>query len=148
MTPATLYEFNGRALSLPAWAREMGANTKTLRRRLEGGWSLEKVLTTPVKKREMKPDGYWEEKILNHPKVKGGEAFTLVTLAKWLRLRSEALEPHLTGLKRRELFTETVSDNGYKVYRARSSAMRILKKSWRTTDNDWLGLEPRMGVQW
>ena len=43
--------FNNRTQILTAWAREIGMNTFTLRSRVTHGWSIEKALLTPVRKR-------------------------------------------------------------------------------------------------
>lgn len=42
-----LMEWNGKRLSIAAWAREMGLNYQTVFFRLQKGWSLEMALTTP-----------------------------------------------------------------------------------------------------
>ncbi len=43
--------YNGKTQCIAAWAEEYGINDGTLRSRLRLGWSIEKALTTPVKKR-------------------------------------------------------------------------------------------------
>jgi hypothetical protein len=50
--------FGGETLSLPAWAARIGITRESLRDRLEGGWSVERALTTPpIRKRERLPNG-------------------------------------------------------------------------------------------
>lgn len=43
--------FNGRTMTLSAWARELGVNRGTLSHRLLKGWSIKDAFTTPVKER-------------------------------------------------------------------------------------------------
>lgn len=45
MTTAVI-EWNGRALTVAEWARELGADYETLRWRLRNGWSVEEALGT------------------------------------------------------------------------------------------------------
>jgi len=40
--------FRGQTLSLSKWERETGISQKTLRQRLLAGWSVERILTTPL----------------------------------------------------------------------------------------------------
>lgn len=40
--------FQGKVMSLAAWAREVGLTAGTLRRRLKLGWSVERALTEPL----------------------------------------------------------------------------------------------------
>lgn len=45
-------EFNGEKHTLPEWARTIGVDTETLRKRLsQCGWTVEKALTTPTMKK-------------------------------------------------------------------------------------------------
>lgn len=44
-------EFQGERLILADWARRFGIDRRVLRHRLNGGWSMERALTTPVEKR-------------------------------------------------------------------------------------------------
>ena len=46
-----LIAFCGKIQCLSAWAEELGINHRTLRSRLFLGWSTEKALTTPTRKR-------------------------------------------------------------------------------------------------
>jgi hypothetical protein len=39
-------EYNGEKLCISEWARRVGIDGKTIRRRLDVGWSVEKALTT------------------------------------------------------------------------------------------------------
>lgn len=53
---------NGKTQCVAAWAEEKGINIATLWRRLKGGWSIERALTKPVRRRaaiaaSMKLDG-------------------------------------------------------------------------------------------
>jgi hypothetical protein len=48
MHNARLITFNGRTLTLSAWAREIGIAMPTLSRRLNAGWTIEATLTCPV----------------------------------------------------------------------------------------------------
>lgn len=43
--------FNGKTQNLCLWARELGMRVGTLWKRLKDGWSIEKALTFPVRKR-------------------------------------------------------------------------------------------------
>lgn len=43
--------YNDKTQCVTAWAEELGVNAETLYSRIKSGWSVEKVLTTPVKKR-------------------------------------------------------------------------------------------------
>lgn len=43
-------EFNGERLTIAQWSRKIDINRKTIYGRIERGWSVEKTLTTPVKK--------------------------------------------------------------------------------------------------
>lgn len=45
------YRCNGEELSMLEWSRRVGIRRKTIEGRLNRGWSLEKALTVPVKKR-------------------------------------------------------------------------------------------------
>lgn len=45
-----LIEFSGRKQCLSAWAAEFGISRKVLRDRLVSGWSMERALSTPLKK--------------------------------------------------------------------------------------------------
>lgn len=46
-----LHTFQGESLTLAGWARKLGVNTQTLRSRYYlCGWSIDKILTTPVRK--------------------------------------------------------------------------------------------------
>jgi hypothetical protein len=45
-----LIELNGRALGLSGWAKEAGMSIQTLRARLGRGWTLQRAITTPVRK--------------------------------------------------------------------------------------------------
>ena len=48
----SLATFNGKTQRLYEWANELGMNKNTLNNRInQQGWSVEKALTTPVKKR-------------------------------------------------------------------------------------------------
>lgn len=49
-----LIEFNGRIQCVSAWAEELVVKCITLFNRLKRGWSIQKALTTPVKKRDKK----------------------------------------------------------------------------------------------
>lgn len=44
----TRIELNGRTQTLIEWSEEIGINYKTLRYRLDQGWSVERALTTPA----------------------------------------------------------------------------------------------------
>lgn len=48
--------FNGKTQSVMDWSRELGIKDNVLYLRLKNGWSVEKTLTTPVRK--MRPRGY------------------------------------------------------------------------------------------
>ncbi len=51
------YFFDGKNLTLPQWAREVGINHRCLSSRLFNlGWNLENTLTTPARKRRSKFD--------------------------------------------------------------------------------------------
>lgn len=40
--------FDGLSMSIPDWADKLGMSVKTLRSRLDAGWSIERALTSPV----------------------------------------------------------------------------------------------------
>ena len=42
-------EYNGESKPMSAWAEEFGIHPRTLKNRLDSGWTVEKALTTPVK---------------------------------------------------------------------------------------------------
>jgi len=42
--------FDGQTLHLPDWAEQTGINLKTLYTRLRRGWTVERALTTPVRR--------------------------------------------------------------------------------------------------
>lgn len=44
-------EFNGKTQNIAKWAEELGINKRTLSNRFERGWTLQRALSTPVKKR-------------------------------------------------------------------------------------------------
>lgn len=44
-------EFDGERLSLSEWSRKLGIGHSILSRRRSKGWSVEQILTTPIKKR-------------------------------------------------------------------------------------------------
>jgi hypothetical protein len=46
-----ILEFNGEKKTVAQWAREVGINKDNIYDRLRLGWSVEKALTTPVRKR-------------------------------------------------------------------------------------------------
>lgn len=46
-----MFTYNNKTQCVPAWAEEVGLNPATLSTRLCRGWSIEKALTTPVKRR-------------------------------------------------------------------------------------------------
>lgn len=56
-----LIEYNGEKLNLTDWANKIGINPKTLHARYERGWSIKRMLETPVIK-EIKrgDDGRWK----------------------------------------------------------------------------------------
>lgn len=151
-TEAVIYEVNGKALTLKEWAKLLGTSRKTIDRRLAMGWDIERAVTTPVDRRYPKPDGYWTDKIMNLERVQSGEDFTVFELARALKISQSAVKPHLDTLRRLEVFTEKKFANSqgdtFVSFRLRGNCSEILKTKWRTTDNDWLGLEPRLGVQW
>jgi hypothetical protein len=41
-------EFKGKKLPISGWAEETGINPETIRRRMELGWGIERLLTTPA----------------------------------------------------------------------------------------------------
>src|SRR3990167_5409886 len=43
--------FNGESLTLPEWARQLGVPRDTLKRRILLGWSIERALTEPLRRR-------------------------------------------------------------------------------------------------
>lgn len=43
------FEFRGRSMSRAEWCRETGLSLKTFHTRQQRGWSVERILTTPVK---------------------------------------------------------------------------------------------------
>jgi hypothetical protein len=43
---------NGKAQCIAAWAEETGVSGSAIRHRLKSGWTIEKVLTTPPRKRK------------------------------------------------------------------------------------------------
>lgn len=49
-----LVTFNGTTQCITDWAKQIGMNPKTLYNRLNGRWSVERALTTPVKYRKRK----------------------------------------------------------------------------------------------
>jgi hypothetical protein len=51
---AKLIEFGGKSMCSTAWDRHLGFREETVRKRLAAGWSVEKALTTPVKKSNRK----------------------------------------------------------------------------------------------
>lgn len=47
-----LVEFQGKELTLPEWAKEVGINYRTIHKRIyQHNWSIKKALTTPVRKK-------------------------------------------------------------------------------------------------
>ncbi len=46
--------FNGRTMNVTDWAHEVGMSPNALLQRLYLGWSIERALTTPLKKRTVK----------------------------------------------------------------------------------------------
>jgi hypothetical protein len=42
------FEYNGQRLTMPQWAEVTGLPCRTLRMRLRYGWSIERILTTPL----------------------------------------------------------------------------------------------------
>jgi hypothetical protein len=46
-----LLTYNGKTLCVAAWAEEIGINLKTLENRIRTGWSVERALTVPVKRK-------------------------------------------------------------------------------------------------
>ena len=44
-------DFNGKKQCLADWAAELGIDRRTLRSRLESKWSIERAMTTPVRRR-------------------------------------------------------------------------------------------------
>jgi len=48
-------EFDGKRLTISEWAGRMGCGVTALRARLEDGWSVEKTLSTPIKKYRARP---------------------------------------------------------------------------------------------
>lgn len=56
-----LIEYNGTKMNLTEWANKLNINPKTLHARYERGWSIERILTTPIIK-EIKrgDDGRWK----------------------------------------------------------------------------------------
>jgi len=49
-----LIEYNGKTQCLAAWSEETGIHAHTIGDRIDRGWSIEKALTTPVKRRKNK----------------------------------------------------------------------------------------------
>jgi len=49
-----LETYDGKTQCLTAWAEDIGIDRRTIKKRLKLGWSIEKALTTPVKKRRKK----------------------------------------------------------------------------------------------
>lgn len=43
-------EFGGKRMTYSEWGKEIGGNNSTVSARLSNGWSVERILTTPVKK--------------------------------------------------------------------------------------------------
>lgn len=57
-----LVEFRGRSQTIPAWAMELGIAERTLRGRLEQGWTVEAAFTKPVRRRNpARPVGFSAE---------------------------------------------------------------------------------------
>lgn len=50
-TTTVWVEFNGEKLSVADWARRLGMDRGTLANRLKAGWSIERALTTPIKRK-------------------------------------------------------------------------------------------------
>jgi hypothetical protein len=46
-------EFAGKRLTLPEWGRELGGSQNVIDQRLRSGWTVEKALTTPIRKRSL-----------------------------------------------------------------------------------------------
>lgn len=53
-TRGNILTFEGKSMSVAAWARELGVKPNTLRARLRSGWAVEDVLT-----RDVAPRFYW-----------------------------------------------------------------------------------------
>ena len=49
-TSATLLEFDGRSMSIAEWAEEKGVNPRVFYARRAKGWSVERMLTQPVRR--------------------------------------------------------------------------------------------------
>jgi len=55
---AKLITFNGKTLSMRGWSIELGAHSTCIRQRLTTlKWSIEKALTTPVRKKAARKEG-------------------------------------------------------------------------------------------
>jgi hypothetical protein len=50
MPRGTLFEHNGRALTLPEWARQIGCSKQMLYWRIASGWTIEAALTTNLQR--------------------------------------------------------------------------------------------------
>lgn len=79
------YTFQGRSLTLPEWARELGVHRITLLKRLQGGMPIDVAFTTAVAPRAPRTSTQYEFQGQSH------------TLAEWSRATGI---PRLTLLKR------------------------------------------------
>lgn len=48
---STIIEWNGESLHLQEWERRTGINRRTIKQRLVNGWTVERALTTPARRR-------------------------------------------------------------------------------------------------
>lgn len=57
MSAAKIYTAHGKSLTMRQWAKELNLPQKTLRRRLDNGWTLEDALTKPLhdRSKNLKP---------------------------------------------------------------------------------------------
>lgn len=51
------YEYQGRSLTIPQWARELGFHKDTIWNRIKAGWTIEKALTKPTQVQKGRNDG-------------------------------------------------------------------------------------------
>ncbi len=67
----TLFEFEGERRSVDQWAHLTGMKAKTIRNRLDKGWSMEQVISTPVLKYAFKANDNTPGVVSNFPASQG-----------------------------------------------------------------------------
>lgn len=157
---------HGKTLTTEEWADRIGITVEAIYHRMANCATPEDIVrpkrakasvqtkrkkTTRTKQRLEDREAALKAAIFASEAIKNPEGFTLDELARELGREESALKAAFYALQRREVFIEIkhkVSGNWILRYRPRTSAGDLLRRKWRKTGNSWLGLEPRLGVQW